>query len=70
MTSVTAHFDGTVFVPDEPVSFEPGTSVVVTRAEVVERSASADFLHPVLFPPDPEASQRVLDDPETNLENY
>lgn len=70
MTSVTAHFDGQVFVPDEPVDLKPGTTVIVTRTDVSQRPTSSDFLRPVLFPPDPEASQRFLDDPETNLENY
>jgi hypothetical protein len=74
MTSVTAHFDGKVFVPDEPVDLEPGMSVIVTPTEVSNRGSkrptAEDFLRPVLFPPDPETSQRFLDDPETNLENY
>ena len=74
MTSVTAHFDGKVFVPDEPVDLEPGMSVIVTPTDVSKRVSKRpttdNFLRPVLFPPDPEASQRFLDDPETNLENY
>ena len=70
MTRVTAHFDGKVFVPDEPVNLEPGISVIVTPMEVSQRPTSSEFLQPVLFPLDPEASQRFLDDPETNLENY
>jgi len=70
MISVTAHFDGSVFVPDAPVDLKPGATVIVTNSDVRQRTTSDDFLRPVLFPPDPEASQRFLDDPETNLENF
>jgi hypothetical protein len=69
-TTVFAHFDGKVFVPDEPVDLKPGTTVIVTRTETGQRLTSDEFLRPVLFPPDPAASQKFLDDPETNLENY
>lgn len=70
MVSVTAHFDGSVFVPDGPVNFQPGTLVTVTQVEMNSRSTASDFLRPVLFPPDAKASQEFLNDPETNLENY
>lgn len=74
ITNVLAHFDGKVFVPDEPVDLEPGMLVIVTPTDVSKRvnnrPITNDFLRPVLFPSDPEASQRFLDDPETNLENY
>ena len=69
-TTVLAHFDGHVFVPDGPVDLQPGTTVVVTRTEFGNQPVSSDFLRPVLFPPDPEASRRFLDDPEANLENF
>ncbi|MDZ4819728.1 MAG: hypothetical protein SGJ20_12235 [Planctomycetota bacterium] len=70
MSSIRAHFDGRVFVPDEAVSLQPGTAVVVTGVVKTQAAPSADFLRPVLFPPDPAASVKFLDDPETNLENY
>ncbi len=69
-TTILAHFDGNVFVPDEPVTLEPGASVVVTRTDDHQPSTSSDFLRPLLFPADPEASRQFLDDPETNSENY
>ncbi len=68
-TSIRAHFDGQVFVPDEPVGFAAGIAVVVTPQQVAPVTA-IDFLQPVLFPTDSAASQRFLDDAETGLENY
>jgi hypothetical protein len=61
MTLIRAHFDGNVFVPDEAVAMKPGTAVVVTAGDDSHRPASTDFLRPVLFPPDPEASRRFLE---------
>lgn len=69
-TTILAHFDGKVFVPDEPVALEPGVAVVVTRKDAARPPATDDFLRPLLFPPDPRASQAFLEDPETNLENF
>ena len=31
MATIKAHFDGRVFVPDEPVQFRPGEQVVIER---------------------------------------
>jgi hypothetical protein len=69
-TTVLAHFDGQVFVPDEPVTLQPGAAVIVTPRDGGRRPESADFLRPLLFPPDAESSRKFLDDPETNLENF
>ncbi len=75
MPTIKAHFDGSVFVPDEPVQLPAGQPVMVYRASEVEprllrRAVPGEpELRPVLIPPDPEAARRLICDPESGLEN-
>jgi hypothetical protein len=48
MPTVKAHFDGKVFVPDEPVDLEPGTPTEVVIPDTIESAASKPSDHPRL----------------------
>ena len=73
MTAIKAHFDGRVFVPDEPVPLEPGDKVVVQAAS--ERMADAprvsdtSYLRKLDIQIDPELLRAIVEDPEFSIEN-
>ena len=71
MAKVKAHFDGKVFVPDEPVDFRPGARVDVTIAPPVsaEGSDAGDLLAPVIVDLDRDTSLAIAHDPELRSEN-
>jgi hypothetical protein len=70
-TTILAHFDGKVFVPDEPVDVPVGTPLRV-RVEAVQPGVgvtSGDLLAPVIIGLDPTLAQAIAADPEFRLEN-
>lgn len=70
-TTILAHFDGKVFVPDEPVNVPVGTPLRV-RVEAVRPEAvatSGNLLAPVIVGLDPTLAQAIACDPEFELEN-
>jgi hypothetical protein len=75
MPAIKAHFDGRVFVPDEPVPFRLGEQVVILwMADAVEGAEKGPLpdespLRPILVPSDPDAARRLICDPESGLEN-
>lgn len=71
MVAITAHFDGHVFVPDEPVRLRPGDRVLVQQLEQPKDTAAPDtsFLRKLNINLDARAVQEIIDDPELRLEN-
>ena len=73
MAAIKAHFDGHVFVPDEPVLLPPGERVVVQRMGEPPsergRRADASFLRKLNIDLDARALREIIDDPELNIEN-
>lgn len=73
MAAIKAHFDGHVFVPDEPVPLPPGERVVVQRVEGAPsglgRRADASFLHKLNIDLDARALREIIEDPELSIEN-
>ncbi len=73
MTTIKAHFDGRVFVPDEPVEFPPGQSVVVQKWGETRtgegRTGSAGYLHKLDIHLDARLLREIVDDPELGIEN-
>jgi predicted DNA-binding antitoxin AbrB/MazE fold protein len=72
MVAINAHFDGHVFVPDEPVQLRPGERVVVQHLGVTTTSAASDgsFVRKLDIELDARALRDITDDPELNLENF
>jgi hypothetical protein len=71
MTTINAHFDGRVFVPDEPVDLPVGTPLRV-HVEPIPRdrvAAGNDLLAPVILGLDVTLSQAIASDPEFAAEN-
>ena len=72
--TVKVHFDGKVFVPDEPVNLRSGaTARVVVESETSE-SREAIFtaprrIEPVIVGLDPELARSIGEDPEFDIEN-
>jgi hypothetical protein len=79
-TTVLAHFDGKVFVPDEPVDVPVGTPLRV-HVEAVETEPTATVApatgkvtsaprkwQPLNIQIDPELSNAIALDPEFNIE--
>jgi hypothetical protein len=71
MVAIKAHFNGSVFVPDEPVPLRPGESVVVQRLEEAEAASAPDtsFLRKLNIHLDARSLREIANDPEFNLEN-
>jgi predicted DNA-binding antitoxin AbrB/MazE fold protein len=73
MDAINAHFDGHVFVPDEPVSFRPGEKVLIQPAGEfpVEASRGVDvsFLRKLDIDLDARSLREIIQDPELRLEN-
>ena len=73
MAAIKAHFDGRVFVPDEPVSLPAGERVVVQRTEAatsgVIRRAGTSFLRKLSIDLDESALREIVEDRELSIEN-
>jgi hypothetical protein len=71
MTTVLAHFDGKVFVPDEPVDVPIGTPLRV-HVEAMSGEApekSANLLSPVIVGLDATVAEAIASDPAFDAEN-
>jgi hypothetical protein len=73
MTAIKAHFDGRVFVPDEPVALRPGEKVVVqAKTEPLPdraRTSDTSYLRKLDIHVDPELLRAIVEDPEFSIEN-
>ena len=73
MIAIKAHFDGRVFVPDEPVPLAPGEKVMVqgTGERPAERGKTPDpsYLRKLDIDIDPELLRAIVEDPEFSIEN-
>lgn len=74
MVSLKVHFDGNVFVPDEPVNLPSGaTATVVVDSKPgtnhVNPRKPSPQIEPVLTGLDPELVRGIGQDPEFDLEN-
>ncbi len=74
MVAIKAHFDGNVFVPDEPVPLRPGERVVIQQLgeAPAERAPGPDvsFVHKLNIDLDARSLREIVDDPELSLENF
>jgi hypothetical protein len=74
MVAIKAHFDGQVFVPDEPVGLHPGERVVVQRlgsGETVQAlGPDISFVRKLNIELDARSLREIADDPELSLENF
>jgi len=70
-TTVLAHFDGKVFVPDEPVDVPIGTPLRVHVEAVIrdELDKSKQLLSPVIVGLDAALAQAIATDPALAAEN-
>jgi hypothetical protein len=72
MTTILAHFDGHVFVPDEPVDFPVGTALRVhvepVHIEVTSVTTAPRKWQPLNIKIDAELSNAIALDPEFNIE--
>jgi hypothetical protein len=70
-TTVLAHFDGKVFVPDEPVDVPVGTPLRVRVEALSHETASTakDLLSPVIVGLDSGLAEAIANDPEFEAEN-
>ncbi len=72
MTTIKAHFDGKVFVPDEPVDLRPGDVVTVTGVETGSTEPSnrsgRESRWALNIDIDPKTSHAIALDPEFNVE--
>ncbi len=73
MAAIKAHFDGRVFVPDEPVQFRPGEQVVVERLGDAPSKAApgpdVSFVRKLNIDLDARSLREIVDDPELNIES-
>lgn len=70
-TTILAHFDGKVFVPDEPVDIPIGTPLRV-RVETVSpapTSTAGSMLTPVIVGLDAADAQSIASEPTFDAEN-
>lgn len=79
-TTILAHFDGKVFVPDEPVDLPIGTAIRVrveaindqapaaTPAEGAKVTPAPRTWQPLNLQIDPELSNAIALDPDLNIE--
>lgn len=69
--TLTAHFDGKVIVPDEPVGLAVGARLRVTIEPVDQPvpTSSDDLDLPLLTGVDPEVARAIIEDPEFDIEN-
>jgi hypothetical protein len=74
MPSLKVHFDGSVFVPDEPVNLPPGAAATVMVDSPPASGGAATGrpparIEPVLTGLDPDLVRAIGQDPEFDLEN-
>ena len=73
MAAIKAHFDGSVFVPDEPVQLRPGERVVIQRLgeAQADRAPGPDvsFVRKLNIDLDARSFREIADDPELSIEN-
>ena len=75
MAAIKAHFDGQVFVPDEPVPLSPGDRVLVQAAGAgspgaVRKRPDISYLRKLNIHLDSDALREIIDDPELGIENF
>ena len=74
MAAIKAHFDGRVFVPDEPVPLRPGERVVIQRLGEAQpdRAPEADvsFVRKLNIDLDARSLREIVGDPELSIENF
>jgi hypothetical protein len=69
MVAIRIRYDGRTLVPQEPVEL-PKDCVLIAHVETeARRPADESILEPLIIPVDPEATKRLVDDPENRLEN-
>ncbi len=69
--TLSAHFDGKVIVPDEPIGLAAGARVRVTLEPVEEPAptTSGKLDLPLLTGVDPEVVRTIMEDSEFDIEN-
>ena len=70
--TLKVHFDGKVFVPDEPVNLPTGATgevVVTTSSPDAAPSNGSSLVAPVIVGIDPELGRAIAEDPEFDIEN-
>jgi hypothetical protein len=74
MVAIKAHFDGRVFVPDEPVRFRPGQQVMVQQVDSAEagqeQSRDVSFVRKLNIDLDADSLGEIVNDPELGIENF
>jgi hypothetical protein len=70
MTAIKAHFDGKVLVPEEPVDLPLNRTLIVHVETEATPPAGKVPLRPLIFPKNPEAARKLIEDPEAGLENF
>jgi len=73
MAAIKAHFDGSVFVPDEPVPLRPGERVVIQQVGEAQTDLTQEpdvsFVRKLNIDLDARSLREIADDPELSLEN-
>lgn len=73
MVAIRAHFDGKVFVPDEPVGLLPGDRVVVQQVARTPDAPGSDhdtsFVRKLDIHLDEQSLREIMEDPELGMEN-
>lgn len=64
---IVAHYDGRVFVPDEPVQLKAGTRVIVQQESAP--AAKPSYLRKLQLHPERSRLESILNDSELDLEN-
>ena len=69
MLTVKAHFDGRVFVPDEPVDCPPGRSAIVTVGAAAASADKSDLLTglPLIYI-SPDDARGIAEEAEFDIE--
>jgi hypothetical protein len=70
MVAFRARFDGTALIPEQRVELPRDRILIIHVETEPSPTQDASFLRPVLTPSDPEAARRLIEDPESGLENF
>lgn len=70
MVAIKARFDGKALIPEQPVELPRDRTLIIHVETEARPEADESLLQPVLTPSDSDAARKLIDDPESGLENF
>jgi hypothetical protein len=70
MVAIRVRFDGKALIPENPVELPQDRTLIVHVEGGSDRPVDKPVLRPVVTPSDPDATRRLIQDPESAAENF